>query len=428
MTIRLITGIPGSGKTLYAVSELKKEIEANLTADEPRKIYCDITGLKYDGIENPPIDWRDTPPRSLLIYDEAQLHKEFKSSRGNNSYKFVEELTIHRKTGHEIWFITQDPKRLHNDILSMVEIHHHLERPYGAKLASIFKYRGCERNPSAKTVKERAENKTVFTYDKSLFELYESSQVKDGIKFRLPKELVIWLLIAVVVAIVFYFQVTSTGTKKYVGTFLGQEAPKETAQTPKQADTATKPAEQGKTIVQAPNPQNETTELTKEQLELKLKAQELEFIRKLKAQELQSQMQFNALQKQFLEQQKQLDDFYSRLELYKTMLPKNYEIIKGDDNLKVRAVVKMGNKCKAYNTHGDLMTLSFEECDYYLKESGRVHKSDNKPVGKLETTPVADILSENPDSHKETVKHQDDVKDLDLKTDVKTNDTIKKGL
>lgn len=236
MTIRLITGIPGSGKTLYAVSELKKEIEANATADEPRKIYCDITGLKYEGIEAPPIDWRETPPRSLLIYDEAQFHQQFKPSRGNNPYKFVEELTIHRKTGHEIWFITQDPKRLHNDILAMVEQHHHLERPYGAKLASIYRYRGCERNPSAKTVKERAENKSVFTYDKSLFELYESSQVKDGIKFRLPKELTIWIGLAIIVAIVFYFQVTSSGTKKYIGTFLGKEQPKESPTEPTNAE------------------------------------------------------------------------------------------------------------------------------------------------------------------------------------------------
>lgn len=414
MTIRLITGIPGSGKTLYAVSELKKEIEANLKADEPRKIYCDITGLKYENIEAPPIDWRETPPRSLLIYDEAQFHKEFKPSRGNNPYKFVEELTIHRKTGHEIWFITQDPKRLHNDILAMVEQHHHLERPYGAKLASIFKYRGCERNPSAKTVKERAENKSVFTYDKSLFELYESAQVKDGIKFRLPKELAFWIFLAIVVAIVFYFQVTSSGTKKYVSTFLGKEQTKETStsstEAQKIATEVKNEVEQDKSDKNALNASDSS--LTKEQLELKLKQQELEFIRQLKAQEMQSQMKFNELQKQFFEQQKQLDDFYKKLELYQTMLPKNYDIIKNDKALQVRAVVKMKDKCNAYNAHGDLMTLTFAECDYYLQATGRVHKSDNQPVNKLETKPVADILSDNPQSHTQALPPSIDDKAL----------------
>lgn len=218
MTIRLITGIPGSGKTLYAVSELKKFIEQHKDDPEPRKIYCDITGLKIDGVEKEvPIDWRDTPPRSLLIYDEAQLHKEFKPTRSQSPYEFVEQLTVHRKTGHEIWFITQDPKRLHNDILAMCEQHHHLERPYGAKLATIYFYRGHERNPSAKTVKLKAENKSLFAYDSSLFELYESSQVKDGIKFRTPKALVFWLVVFALFIIFTISLFFSSGTQKYIG-------------------------------------------------------------------------------------------------------------------------------------------------------------------------------------------------------------------
>lgn len=194
MSIILITGIPGSGKTLFAVSQLKKAIDKNnkLPADQQRKIYCDITGLKLP-VEPPPIDWRTTPSQSLLIYDEAQFHDEFKPCRGISPYKMVEDLTIHRKTGHEIWFITQDPARLHNDILNMVEQHYHLERPYGAKLATIYQFRGVEKFAKRPTVKDRAERKLVFRYNKSLFNLYQSSQVKDGIKFRLPKTIVGYL-------------------------------------------------------------------------------------------------------------------------------------------------------------------------------------------------------------------------------------------
>lgn len=203
MSILLITGIPGAGKTLYAVSKLKKAIDDNMSlpADKQRKIYCDITGLAIEGIEKTPMDWRQTPPNSLLIYDEAQFHEEFKPNRGLSQYKQVEDLTIHRKTGHEIWFITQDPGRLHKDILAMVEMHHHLERPYGAKLATIYQYRGAERNAKAPTVKQRAERKTLFAYDKKLFDLYQSTNVDDdGIKLRLPKQLIFWCvaLIAIV--------------------------------------------------------------------------------------------------------------------------------------------------------------------------------------------------------------------------------------
>ncbi len=393
MTIRLITGIPGSGKTLYAVSELKKELEKNTNADEPRAIYCDITGLKVNDIQAPPVDWRQTPSRSLLIYDEAQLRNEFKASRGSSPYEFIAELTIHRKSGHEIWFITQAPKRLHNDILDMVEIHHHLERPYGAKLASIYEYRGHEKNPSSISAKERAQNKTLFNYDKSLFELYESSQVKDGIKFRLPRELTVWIVLAIIVGVFFYFQVTSDGTKRYVNSAMGN-APKESASP---VDTKAI-ADDVKPQAQAQPQQKEQGALTKEQLELKLKQQEIEFLRQLKAQEMQSQIKFNELQKQFIEQQKQLDDFYARLELYKRQLPKNYEIVKQDPNLQVRAVIKAGNKCNAYNTHGDLMTLSFDECNYYLQAAGRVHKGNGQTTN-IKADPVAKILDENPQGY-----------------------------
>ena len=100
--LKLITGIPGSGKTLYAVSMLKKVVEHNATlpVDEQRSIYCDITGLTIEGIEPPPLDWRQTPPKSLLIYDEAQLHKPFKAARGLSPYEYIENLTLTRKQGH----------------------------------------------------------------------------------------------------------------------------------------------------------------------------------------------------------------------------------------------------------------------------------------------------------------------------------------
>ena len=214
--LRLITGIPGAGKTLYAVSQLKKAVEENasLPADKQRNIYSDITGLKIDGILPPPLDWRETPPRSLLVYDEAQFHKPFQPTRGLSAYDYIQELTIHRKTGHEIWYITQDPKRLHSNILDMVEQHHHLDRPYGAKLATIFKFRGVERITKSEAAKDRAESKTLFNYDKKLFDLYESSQVDDGIKLRLPPKLIFFVSLPILLMAFALYMFNSDGSKK----------------------------------------------------------------------------------------------------------------------------------------------------------------------------------------------------------------------
>lgn len=353
MTIRLITGIPGSGKTLYAVSELKKIVEKNIDAENPRKIYCDITGLKITNIEKPPVDWRTTPPNSLLIYDEAQFHDEFKPSRGVSQYNIVRDLTIHRKTGHEIWFITQDPKRLHNDILSMVEQHHHLYRPYGAKLASIFQYNGVERNPSSIAAKSRVENKKLFNYDRSLFEIYESSQVDDGIKMRLPRELTFWLVVLVILTGVNYYYWTADGTQKYLNAMKGQGETETETQSEISSQTVSQDVSDGvKNTIQ----DTQTTEQTKAQESSKKPTLE------------------------DLEQNRRIYLYHRKQELYQRWLPQDYEIIQSDENLQVRGVIANGTMCKAYNTHGYLMTLTDEECRHYLSEPGRVHKVKNNNV------------------------------------------------
>lgn len=349
MTIRLITGIPGSGKTLYAVSELKKIVEQNAKSDEPRKIYCDITGLKITNIEPPPIDWRTTPTNSLLIYDEAQFHKEFAPSRGVSNSEIVRDLTIHRKTGHEIWLITQDPKRLHNDILAMVEQHHHLERPYGAKLASIYEYRGVERNPSSVSAKNRVENKRLFAYDKSLFDYYESSQVKDGIKMRLPRELTFWLVVLVVITGLNYYYWTADGTQKYLNAMSGKKQESVNAATSEQiiVDNKTK-QEKNKEQQHAPSAVPPTAQTAPPPPSVEQ-----------------------------LEQGKRVYMYHRQQDLYKKWLPADYEIIKADENLQVRSVIANEKMCRAYNTHGDLMNLSDKECRFYLEEKGRVHKAQN---------------------------------------------------
>ena len=74
--ITLITGTPGAGKTLYAVSLLDKYAKENIkllqNGQEPRPLYADIDGLDMEGVEMPPDDWRDTPEGSVIFYDEIQ--------------------------------------------------------------------------------------------------------------------------------------------------------------------------------------------------------------------------------------------------------------------------------------------------------------------------------------------------------------------
>lgn len=65
------------------------------------------------------------------------------------------------------------------------------------------------------------------------------------------------------------------------------------------------------------------------------------------------------------------------------MLPKDYKELKANPDLQVRGVVKMGNKCTAFNHEGVLMTLNADQCSYYVEQPGRVWKAgqttDNSP-------------------------------------------------
>ena len=216
--IRLYTGRPGTGKTLKAVSDLVAAIEASekeKDISKKRNFYADINGLKIDGVLPSPDDWRDTPEGSTIIYDEAQLREVFAASRGASKHKLVRDLTIHRHGNRDIWFITQMPRLLHNDVLDVTNEHIHLVRPYGANLASCYFWRQVEKTPDGRTAKDRAENNYIFNYRKDLYKFYNSA-VEHTVKLKLPKKLFIMgAALVVIIGLVMKFAMSSE-TDKFI--------------------------------------------------------------------------------------------------------------------------------------------------------------------------------------------------------------------
>lgn len=214
--IVLVTGTPGSGKTLFVVSkilELQKQFP-------DRKIYADIDGLQIDGVEQSPDDWRTTPDNSIVIYDEAQQHERFRAGTQANKDEIVQKLQVHRHTGHDIWFITQSPRFLNAFVLDLVGEHYHLHRPYGAKLASVYYWRSVRKQPQSLASRELAENEFLFKYPKELFDVYKSA-TQHNVKLKIPKKL--WLVVAAIV-IIFGFvlkMIYSDGSQKMINGTLG---------------------------------------------------------------------------------------------------------------------------------------------------------------------------------------------------------------
>lgn len=199
MSMILITGTPGSGKTLFAVSKIIKWL------GEGRKVYADIDGLNIEGVEPSPEDWRTTPQGSIVVYDEAQQRDLFKKTRSTLSdNQIVKDFEVHRHTGHDIVFITQSPIFLHTHIRELIGEHFHLHRPYGAKLASVYFWRLCQNNPNTKTAKSVVESTSLFNYDKKLFNYYKSATVHTH-KLRIPTKLILIALGILISSIAIYY-------------------------------------------------------------------------------------------------------------------------------------------------------------------------------------------------------------------------------
>lgn len=386
--IRLITGTPGSGKTLYTVSQIMQVMKET----PERQIFTDIKGLRIEGVKEAPDDWRDTPDGSLIIYDECQYREQYTKSRGRNRHPMIIDLTTHRHTGKDIWLITQNPNFLHPDVLAVVGEHYHVDRPIKANFANVYKWRTAQLKPDGVTVRRRAESAPIFKYDKELFNYYDSVDVSEDKayhkKFKIPSWKLFVLPVGVLILLWAFWGIISDGG---IAPPSAEEDLKDDVATTKIQNTEKPSSANDKdgviSAIDSANDQPQQPTITKEQLEKQLKLQEEHFNYLLEQQRIQLIMQYDTLQKQLVEHQEQIEQFYRKLELYKTMLPKDHQIIKDNPDLQVRGVIKMGGKCKAYNKDGVLMTLNADQCDYYTQQAGRVWKSGQTSANTSNGTP-----------------------------------------
>lgn len=200
--ITLITAVPGSGKTLYAVSLIQNFL------NEGRPVYQNIEGLQVDKFENnhllfdAPADWTETPDGSVVIYDECQQPHLYPATgeRGQIHDDRLKRMETHRHTGHDLFFITQAPTFVHHHVRKLVGQHIHFYRGHGATRVAKYTWSHTVDNPNDRREQERADFET-FGFDKKLFQLYKSSTIHTH-KFKIPKKILfIFSLIVVIFAL-----------------------------------------------------------------------------------------------------------------------------------------------------------------------------------------------------------------------------------
>lgn len=217
----LITAPVGTGKTLKSI-ELCFEY-----LNQGREVFTNIIGIKVSGVRViesnalNPFDWRDLPPGSVLIFDEAHEHpafserdllRNFKIEYWENELRRISRITdisdtkrksllsetkemysrilkdekekimdiglsmsMHRHFNQEIVLITQNPTKLNKDVLGNVTIHHVMRRKFGFEAATIWTF-GEAMTTWGKSVADGALVKKQWKFPKHLFKFYKSAE------------------------------------------------------------------------------------------------------------------------------------------------------------------------------------------------------------------------------------------------------------
>jgi zona occludens toxin len=201
--MRLITGVPGAGKTLFAVSEIVKAVK------EGRKVFTNIEGMELEGVYSlDDRDWRNYPDGSLIVYDEA--HQVFRATGrpGLSDDPVISDMDMHRHRGFDLWFITQFPTKVHHEIRNMVDEHYHLLRHFGAKQATLYKW------PESVDVKDQGQrsvaDKSAFRYPKECFKYYKSASLHTA-KLRIPAKLKFLFAVFAILSTVIGYRLVSAG-------------------------------------------------------------------------------------------------------------------------------------------------------------------------------------------------------------------------
>lgn len=168
MAITLYTGIPGNGKTLRMIHDVKA-----LSEKDGRPVY-------YHGIEDvtlpwikldDPRKWYEVPAKAIVVIDEAQ--EIFRNrSVGQMPPEFVTKLETHRHLGIDLYMTTQSPSFIDPHVRKLTQAHTHMVRIRGGEKATMHQWREVRDNPE----KNRKDSeRSVWNFDKSLYGTYKSA-------------------------------------------------------------------------------------------------------------------------------------------------------------------------------------------------------------------------------------------------------------
>ena len=192
----LYTGVPGAGKTLYAVSNLLKRKDF-----KDRPIFVDgIKDLDHDKINYFDIPEGESiqtwpkwaPPGAIIVVDECQRIFRPRPS-GSKVPDYVAELETHRHRGLDFILITQHPRLIDVHLRGLIEHHTHLGKTnLGLRRKMEWTTGGAKDPESRANIREALIS--VYRLNKSVYGLYKSAEVHTKIRTKKSKLLMLFPL------------------------------------------------------------------------------------------------------------------------------------------------------------------------------------------------------------------------------------------
>lgn len=230
--INLITGKTGNGKSLYAITEIeKRRIEENRIV-----YYHGIPELTLDWVEfDDARQWASLPDGAIIVIDEARAAFPVRPN-GSLVPSYVAAFELHRKQGHDIYILTQQPTFIDSHIRKLTDVHVHLMRKFGDEVSVAHKFFTCKDDCDKNRQGSIA---TDFVFPKANYGLYKSAElhtIKSQKPFRYYLKYIIpFIVVALCVVAYFAFHAAITSGAKVSDTskavLLSPMSPKSPGQT-----------------------------------------------------------------------------------------------------------------------------------------------------------------------------------------------------
>lgn len=211
--ITVITGTPGSGKTLYSIQKLLRPLvgqtipvpddEGNVV-DMPRTIYTNINGLQLDheriddsedyGLRG----WHNWAlPGSVIVFDEFQKAWPPRPN-GSKVPPDVQALDTHRHMGVDFILITQNAANVDRHVHGLVGRHLHIRRLANSPMATVYEWDHLSKS----LLYSKALKMSPFFFSRKVYSLYKSAKVHTKQPRSLPG--VIWFLVVGIAALAYF--------------------------------------------------------------------------------------------------------------------------------------------------------------------------------------------------------------------------------